>query len=512
MSAPSHVPALKLTGIDKSFGPIHANRGISVAFAPGSIHGVVGENGAGKSTLMRIVYGLEHPDSGLIEVDGKAITLRRPQDAIAAGIAMVHQHFMLVDRFTVLENIVLGTEPLFGIRRAFTKARNQLARLESEYGLALPPDKRVRDLSMGERQGVEILKALYRDAKILVLDEPTSILTHQQTERLFDILRILRDAGRAIIFVSHKLKEIMSLTDHITVLRQGEIVGELATAATDPDTLAKMMIGGAVDLGRVDGAATPGGTVLEVIGLTIVDHRGLRLVDNVDLSIRQGEIVAIAGVAGNGQSELLQALAGMLQIDSGKMIWYGRELPPIERTPSGLRRLGIAHVPEAPRRFGMVADFSAAETMILGYENLLPASDGWLLDRAEIDADCQAKMAEFDIRPGRPEQQSAAFSGGNQQKLILARELSRNPELLLIGEPTQGVDIGAVASIQARLAAVRRAGKAVLLVTADTDQVRAVADRILVMSGGRIVGELAPDAATDIRLGLMMGGVGETTI
>jgi simple sugar transport system ATP-binding protein len=509
VSPPLQGPALKLTGIDKSFGRIHANRDISVAFAPGSIHGVIGENGAGKSTLMRIIYGLQRPDAGLIEVAGKTVTLRSPQDAITAGIAMVHQHFMLVERFTVLENIILGTEPSFGMRRALTKARDQVARLGSEYGLALPLDRRVRDLSMGERQSVEILKALYRNANILILDEPTSVLTYQQSERLFEMLRALRDAGRTIILVSHKLKEIMSLTDHVTVLRQGEVVGESATATTDPDALAKMMVGGSVELGRVGGSAAPGSEVLEAVGVTIVDGRGLRVVDNVDVSVRQGEIVAIAGVAGNGQSELLRALAGMLPIDSGKIMWHGRELLSGERTPSALRRLGLAHVPEAPRRFGMIADFTAAETMILGYEGSPPASRGWVLDLTAIDVDCRAKMVAFDIKPGRPELPTAAFSGGNQQKLILARELSRNPELILIGEPTQGVDIGAVASIQARLAALRREGKAALLVTADTDQIRALADRILVMSGGRIVGELAPDAATDTRLGLMMGGVGQ---
>ncbi len=502
------MPALKLSGITKSFGSIHANRDISIAFAGGSIHGLIGENGAGKSTLMRIAYGLQQPDAGTIEVSGRAVVFRSPQDAIAAGIAMVHQHFMLVDRFTVLENIVLGTEPIFGVKTTLAKAREQIVRLDAEYGLGLSPDTRIRDLTMGQRQGVEILKALYRDAKFLILDEPTSVLTYQQSERLFTILRAMRDAGRTVILVSHKLKEIMSLTDQVTVLHQGIVVGETATASTDAATLAGMMIGGSVDLGRIGGTATPGKVLLEVSGLTITDRRGLRRVDAVDLTIREGEIVAIAGVAGNGQSELLQAISGILPISRGTIAWCGRQLTEIERRPAALRALSIAHVPEFPRRYGSVADFSAAETMILGYQDRPPTSQGYLLDRRAIAADCRTKMEMFDIRPNQPDLPTGAFSGGNQQKLILARELSQNPALLLIGEPTQGVDIGAVASIQARLAALRMAGKAVLLITADIDQIRALADRILVMSGGRIVGEIAPEAVTDTKLGLMMGGVG----
>ncbi len=502
------LPALELVGIEKSFGAVHANRGISIRFAPGSIHGLIGENGAGKSTLMSIVYGMRQPDSGTIRIDGTPVVMNGPGVAITNGIAMIHQHFMLIDRFTVLENLLLGTEPAFGMNKALSHARRRLAELESAYGLSLSPDARIRDLSVGERQSVEILKALYRDARILILDEPTSVLTPQDAERLFGILRILRDAGRTVIFVSHKLGEIMSLTDHVTVLRQGKVVGETMTRDTDQDHLAAMMVGGAVDLGRVGGKARPGAEILSVEGLAVDDRRGVRKVDGIDLSIRAGEIVAIAGVAGSGQSQLLQALAGILPIKAGALRWRGQKIDLDDWNPIAIRERGIAHVPDEPRRFGLVADFTVAENAILGYHTHPPASRGVLLDGAKIHAACDLAIADFDVRPPFSDIRTGSLSGGNQQKLILARELRRDPVLLLIGEPTHGVDIGAVAAIQARLAALRTQGKAILLVSSDLDQIRALADRILVMSGGKIVGEIAPEAATDTRLGLMMGGIG----
>ncbi len=503
----SEPPALELDGIEKSFGAVHANRGISIRFARGSIHGVVGENGAGKSTLMSIIYGLQRADAGTILVDGRPVVMERPSTAIAHGIAMVHQHFMLVDRFTVLENLLLGTESALRMDKALAQARRKLAELGETYGIRLPPDARIRDLSVGERQAVEILKALFRDARILILDEPTSVLTHEQAERLFAILRTLRDDGRTVIFVSHKLGEVMALTDRVTVLRQGRVVGETATADTDPDALATMIIGGTVDLGRIGGPAAPGDTLLSVHALRVRDRRGVRKVDGVDLAIRAGEIVAIAGVAGSGQSELLQAVAGILPTESGAILWRGRKIEPGHWEPGAVRKLGIAHVPDEPRRFGLVADFSVAENIILGYHAEPPFARYGLLEPEHILADCAAAIREFDIRPPFPEMRAGSISGGNQQKVILARELRRNPDLLLIGEPTHGVDIGAVAAIQARLATLRIRGKAIFLVTSDLDQIRALADRILVMSAGRIVGEIAPEAATDRRLGLMMGGV-----
>lgn len=509
MSVIPAAPALELIGIEKSFGPIRANRGITIAFAPGSIHGIVGENGAGKSTLMSIAYGMQKPDAGQIKVDGRPVEMTGPDVAIAAGIAMVHQHFMLVDRFTVLENVLLGTEPTAGLGQAIAKVRLQLAALARDHGLALPADTRIRDLSIGERQGVEILKALYRDARILILDEPTSVLNAQQAERLFAILKALRDGGRTVIFITHKLSEIMALSDRVTVLRHGEVVGDVATADTDQDRLAGMMVGGKVELGRIGRPVRPGAVLLEGRGLTVRDRRGVRRVDGVDLTLHAGEVVAVAAVAGNGQSELLQALAGILPLESGQILWRGRLLDRRDRRPTMLRKLGIAHVPEDPRRFGLVADFSAAESAILGYHDQPPAARRLRLDHRKITEACREKMMAFDVRPPLPQVRTGSLSGGNQQKLLLAREIERDPDLLLIGEPTQGVDIGAVAAIQARLADLRNRGKAVLLITSDLDQMRALADRILVMSAGRIVGELDPDSATGTRLGLLMGGVGK---
>jgi simple sugar transport system ATP-binding protein len=501
------IPALELIAIEKSFGSIHANRRISVKFGAGSIHGLIGENGAGKSTLMSIVYGMQQPDSGVIRIDGKTLDIPTPKAAIAAGIGMVHQHFMLIDRCTVLENLLLGTENSFALGKTLAHGRRRMKELARDYGVSLSPEKRVRDLSIGERQSVEILKALYRDARILILDEPTSVLNAEQKERLFSILRTLRDAGKTVIFVSHKLSEIMSLTDRVTVVRQGAVVGEIATADTSEAALATMMIGGHVDLGRIGGPAIPGETLLEVRGLGVSNRQGLRKIHNLDLALRRGEVVAIAGLAGSGQSELLQALAGILPIDSGQISWRGEPMDSRKWRPAALRHLGIAHVPDEPRRFGLVADFSAADSAILGYHDCAPAARGGLLDLRAIEMNCQAAMNDFDVRPPRPDIRTGSMSGGNQQKLLLAREMRRDPALLLIGEPTQGIDIGAVAAIQARLADMRARGKSVLLVASDLDQVRALADRILVMSSGAIVGELTPDDANDRNLGLMMGGI-----
>jgi simple sugar transport system ATP-binding protein len=501
-------PALELVGIEKSFGPVDANRGVSIRFARGSIHGVIGENGAGKSTLMSIVYGMRRPDSGTIRIDGQTVAMNGSGAAIANGVAMVHQHFMLVERFTILENLLLGSEPVFGMGKALAEARQRLAALQSAYGLTLPGDARIRDLSIGQRQSVEILKALYRDARILILDEPTSVLTQGETEKLFAILRRLRDAGRTVIFVSHKLDEIMALTDHVTVLRQGAVVGESLTVDTDRDRLAAMMIGHTVERGRNGAQAAPGPEVLSVRGLTVGDGRGIRYVDGIDLAVRAGEIVGIAGLAGSGQPRLLRALAGMPPIEAGEFRWRGQIVGRRDWNPVANRERGIAYVPDESARFGLVAEFTLAENAILGYERLAPASRRGLLDREKIRADCDLAIADFDIRPPLADLHAASLSGGNRQKLVLARELGRDPALLLIGELTQGMDIGAVGAIHTRLMALRAAGKGILLVSSDIDQIRALADRILVMSAGRIVGELAPEAASDARLGLMMGGVG----
>jgi simple sugar transport system ATP-binding protein len=494
-------PALELVAIDKHFGTVHANRAVSLSVAPGSIHGIVGENGAGKSTLMNVVFGFHQASSGEILVDGKAVAIHRPEDAIRAGIGMVHQHFMLVERMTVLENVVLGTVGAGPLKSQMEDARRRLDALARETGFAAPLDAVVGDLPVGTQQQIEILKALDRGARILILDEPTAVLTPQETDALFVSLRAMRDAGRTVILITHKLGEIMRLTDRVTVMRQGAVVGEVATADSSEARLAEMMVGRPVLL-RVDKQpASPGELLLQVQNLTV--GRGLQ---DVSLHIRRGEIVGIAGVAGNGQSELLEALAGMVA-STGTIEWKGAPLTPVQSSPSALRRLGIAHVPENRLKHALVAGFAAAETAILGRHHAQKLKRGLLLSRRALTAACAQMMQRFDVRPPDPRWPTAGFSGGNQQKLVLARELEPAPDLLLIGQPTRGVDVGAIEFIYRQLIALRDRGGAVLLVSSELDQLVSLSDRILVLSGGRLIGEVAPEDASEETLGLMMGGV-----
>lgn len=501
-------PALELRGIDKRFGAVHANRAISLVVGRGSVHGLVGENGAGKSTLMSIVYGFYRADAGEIFVGGRRIEVHSPQDAIAAGIGMVHQHFMLVENFTVLENVILGVEGGARLAGGLARARGELEKLARDYGLEVPLDAVVGELSVGLQQRVEILKALYRRAAVLILDEPTAVLTPQEADSLFQMLRRLRDEGKSVVLVTHKLREIMAITDRVTVMRQGAVVGEVATAATSPRELAEKMVGRAVLL-RVDKApARPGETLLAVRDLEVRDRLGVARVKQASFDLRAGEIVGIAGVSGNGQSELLEALAGIRAPSRGSILLAGHDLVAEQLDPRARRRLGLAHVPEDRLRMGVVADFSAEANAILGYHDRPAYSSrgGWLR-AAAIRAECEKKMAAYDVRPALPGLRITAFSGGNQQKLVLAREIDCDPRVLLIGQPTRGVDIGAIEFIHQRLVALRDAGKALLLVSVELEEVLALADRILVMAGGEMVGELARAEATDEKIGLMMAGV-----
>jgi ABC-type uncharacterized transport system ATPase subunit len=502
--------AIDLRGVDKWFGPVHANRDVSLAVRAGSIHGVVGENGAGKSTLMGILYGSHRPDRGEIRVRGRPVVLRSPQDALAAGIGMVHQHFMLVERFTVVDNVILGVEGGFRLGAGLARARAELARLGREYHLEVDPDARIGDLGVGQRQRVEILKALYRGAEVLILDEPTAVLTPQEADHLFEILASLRRQGKTVVLVTHKLREIRKVTDVVTVMRQGRVVATLPTAETTSEGLAELMVGRAVAL-RVDKApARPGQPVLEVSDLTVEDGWGARLVKGVSFAVRRGEIVGIAGVAGNGQSELLEALAGIRPVASGRVRWKGRELADIEpRSPRHWRRRGLSHVPEDRQRMGLVIPFAARESAILGYHRDETYNGLLRLRGTAVAAGWARQAAEYDIRPGDGLLPTSAFSGGNQQKIVLARELDHRPDLLLIGQPTRGVDIGAIEFIHRRLVALRDAGTALLVVSVELDEILALADRILVMHDGRIVGDVPRASADERQLGLMMAGVAE---
>jgi simple sugar transport system ATP-binding protein len=507
-------PAIELRGINKHFGPVHANKDVSLTVPKGTIHGIIGENGAGKSTLMSILYGFYEADSGEIWVDGNKVTIANADQAIAAGIGMVHQHFMLVDVFTVLENVMLGVEggPILAQGRA--EAREALGELEREYQLDVPMDAITGELPVGIQQRVEILKALYRGAEILILDEPTGVLTPQEADQLFRILATLKEQGKTIILITHKLREIMAITDNVTVMRQGEVVANVPTKDTDREHLAELMVGRSVLL-RVDKKpATPGETVLEVQHLDVLDRLGVRRVKDVSLTVKAGEIVGIAGVSGNGQSELLAALAGIMRPAKGDIFIDGksvREMGAIDAHV--MRRLGMAHVPEDRLHEGLVAAFQANENAILGYHTLPQFGGRVLMDGHAITQACERYMEDFDVRPPNPLLKAANFSGGNQQKLIVARELEQDPSLLLVGQPTRGVDIGAIEFIHRRLIAMRDAGKAVLLVSVELDEILSLSDRILVMFDGMIVGEVPAEEADERTLGLMMAGIrpGEET-
>ena len=504
-------PALELRRIDKHFGAVHANRSVSLTVAAGTVHGLVGENGAGKSTLMNIVYGYHRADAGEIRVHGRRADFRRPHDAIVAGIGMVHQHFMLVENFTVLENIVLGAEGGRRLARGLARARSELERIARDHGLAVPLDAVVEHLPVGLQQRVEILKALYRGADILILDEPTAVLTPQETGELFALLGRLREQGKTVIIVTHKLREIMAVTDRVTVMRQGVVVHETATRATSERALAEQMVGRAVLLRVEKTPARPGDVLLTVKDLEVCDRFGLPRVRRASFEVRAGEILGIAGVAGNGQTELLEALAGILTPTHGEIVFQGRNLVRARVGPRERRRLGLAHVPEDRLRMGVIGDFTAEDNAILGQQDRPEFSRRGFLRRAAIAAACERKLRGYDVRPPEPGRLLSAFSGGNQQKLVLAREIDGDPRVLLVGQPTRGVDIGAVEFIHRRLVALRDAGKGLLLVSVELDEILGLSDRILVMFGGEIVAELSRAEATEQKLGLLMAGVKEGT-
>ncbi|MEP3846171.1 MAG: ABC transporter ATP-binding protein [Paracoccaceae bacterium] len=506
-------PAIELRGISKAFGPVQANKDISISVMPGTIHGIIGENGAGKSTLMSILYGFYKADAGEIFIAGNKTQIPDSQAAIAAGIGMVFQHFKLVENFTVLENIILGAEDGQLLRPSLTKARKTLLELAEEYELNVDPDAVIEDIGVGMQQRVEILKALYRQADILILDEPTGVLTPAEADQLFRILERLKEEGKTIILITHKLREIMDTTDTVSVMRRGEMTATVKTAETSPPELAELMVGRKVLL-RVDKTpAQPRDVVLDVKDLRVSDDKGVQRLKGIDLQVRAGEILGIAGVAGNGQSELLEVLGGYMT-GKGIVELNGKPIDLTGKNSDGQSRRanGIAHVPEDRQREGLIMDFTAWENTAFGYHRDEAYKSGILMDNAAIKADTEAKMERFDVRPPDPRLAAKNFSGGNQQKIVLAREIERKPELLLVGQPTRGVDIGAIEFIHQQIVALRDEGKAILLVSVELDEIMGLSDRIAVMFDGEIMGERLPNATDEKELGLLMAGITDADI
>ncbi len=501
-----------MRGIHKRFGAVQANRDVSLRVAAGTVHGIVGENGAGKSTLMAVLYGFYRADAGSIEVDGRPVTIANSKDAIALGIGMVHQHFMLVETFSALDNILLGAEPDWRLHQARGRLRERLETLMRDTGLQVTLDAAVEDLPVGERQRLEILKALVRGAKILILDEPTAVLTPQETEQLFITLRRLREQGTTVLLITHKLKEIMALCNAVTVMRGGAVVLDCVIADTSVDALAEAMVGRRVQIGRQAAGAEPpaaarGAALLDARRLGWRDGLGVARLADVSLALHAGEIVGVAGVSGNGQSELLDALAGLLVPQRGALALGGERFTPAHwLEPDVARALGLAHVPEDRHRRGLVLPFAAWESAVLGYQDGARYGRAGLLDQRAMHADTETMMADYDVRPRNAELRCAKFSGGNQQKLVLAREALPRPRVLLVGQPTRGVDIGAIEFIHARLRALRDAGGAVLVVSSELDEILALSDRVVVMCGGRITGELPIEACSEAALGRLMSG------
>ncbi|RTL18078.1 MAG: ABC transporter ATP-binding protein [Burkholderiales bacterium] len=507
-------PAVRLQGISKRFGAVQANRDVSFDIAAGSVHGLVGENGAGKSTLMAILYGYYHADAGTLEVNGQPAQIANSQQAIALGIGMVHQHFMLVDTLTCLENIMLGAEGGFFLTPSKARVRARLEALMAETGLQVPLDAVVADLPVGELQRLEILKALYRGARILILDEPTAVLTPQETDQLFVTLRRLQQLGTTLILITHKLREVMSLCSAVTVMRAGQVVETRPIAGWSEASLAESMVGRKVTLGRPEGLEIKTGEVrLQATGLSLKHANGVPALKDVSLSLRAGEIVGVAGVSGNGQSELLEVLSGLRAPEGGQLDLGGQRFTPEAWLDTAQARpLRLAHVPEDRHAVGLVMSFPAWESAVLGYQNLPKYRRGAAMNHAAMQAATREMQERFDVRPRDENLGSSKFSGGNQQKLILAREIGEQPTVLLVGQPTRGVDIGAIEFIHHQLRALRDAGCAVLLVSSELDEILALADRVVVMNAGRITGELSIDECDERRLGLLMAAQEERAV
>ncbi len=498
---------LEVREVTKRFPGVLANDKVSMSLESGEIVALLGENGAGKSTLMNVVYGLLSPDGGELYYEGHPVKVRSPRHAIDLGIGMVHQHFMLVEPLTVTENIVLGNEPtkIAGVID-FSTARKAVAEISKRYGLAVDPDAVIRDLSVGMQQRVEILKALYRGAKILILDEPTAVLTPQEVRELFKVVRSLVDEGLAVVFITHKLEEVMAVADRVVVMRDGRVVGEARPSETDMAGLARMMVGRDVVFRVEKKPSVRGETILEVDGLEVLDERRLEAVRGMSFDVCAGEVVALAGVSGNGQTELVEALTGLRRPAAGSVRLSGKDITHASARQS--IEAGVSHVPEDRHRRGMVLEFDLAENMILGDHRLEPFSRHGVMKPTEIARVTEERVAAYDVRTPSIRVLGGALSGGNQQKLVLARELGRDPKLLIAAQPTRGLDVGAIEFVHQQILAERDSGKGVLLVSLELEEVQGLADRILVVYEGRIVKEFAAGEASDEDLGLYMTGGG----
>ncbi|TDO66749.1 simple sugar transport system ATP-binding protein [Kribbella sp. VKM Ac-2571] len=498
---------LELSGLTKSFGSLVANDHIDLVIEPGEIHCLLGENGAGKSTLMNMLYGLLQPDSGEIVIDGEKVQITSPSAAIKHGIGMVHQHFMLVPVFTVAENIMLGRENVrVGGVLDRKKAHALVTELSDRYGFEVDPEALVEDIPVGVQQRVEIIKALTNDARVLILDEPTAVLTPAEIDELIGVMRQLKENGTSIVFITHKLKEVKAIADKITVIRRGKVVGQAEPSASEEE-LAELMVGRAVDLVVDKEPAQPKDAVLRVEGLTVIDERGFTAVDGVDLEVRAGEILAVAGVQGNGQTELAEALLGLTPIAAGRISLDGRDLT--GRSTRQRLDAGIGYVPEDRWHDGFVDSFSVAENLVLDLFRKPPFGNGMMLRTDEIEKNAQARVEEFDIRTQGIDQPVSSLSGGNQQKVVLARELSRPLKLLVASQPTRGVDVGSIEFLHSRIVKERDNGTAVLIVSTELDEIAALADRVAVMYRGKVVGVVPADTPRD-ELGLMMAGASKS--
>ena len=515
-AAPAPTPAIRLSDINKYFGAVHANRGASIEVARGEIHALVGENGAGKSTLMRILSGMYAPDGGRMEVGGRDVTGWTTADAIAAGVGMVHQHFMLVPTLTVAENMMLGRELTKGGQLDRRRAEREVAELSRTTGLAVRPDSLVADLSVGESQRVEILKTLFRGAKILILDEPTAVLSPPEIDELWTVLRGMRSRGETIVLITHKLDEVMEISDTITVMRHGRTVDRMRTVGTNPGEIARAMVGRNVQLAMdyladenskpVERTILPSSPSLDVRNIVVNNARRLTAVDDVSFTVSSGEILGIAGVEGNGQTELLEAIAGLRAIRSGSIAIGGRDVTSLSVKERG--DAGLSHIPEDRHARGLVLEYSVAENLILGQQQRFVG--GMQLDREQILNNAVQQISAFDIRPADPGLPARALSGGNQQKIVIAREMGRAFQVLLAAQPTRGVDVGAIEFIHARLRQARDTGKAILLVSADLAEILALSDRIAVMYEGKLVTTLDRANASEEVLGpYMTGAAGE---
>ncbi len=500
--------SLELRGITKRFGPLIANDSIDLKVEAGEIHALLGENGAGKSTLMNVVYGLLQPDSGEILIDGKPLKITGPSDALAAGIGMVHQHFMLVNVFSVAENIMLGNEHVRGFGFLdLDAARNEIRRVSTEYGLDVDPDAIIEELPVGIQQRVEILRALIHNAKVLILDEPTAVLTPQETDELLAIMRNLSSSGTAIVFITHKLREVQEAADRITVIRLGKVVGEALPSATQEE-LATMMVGRPVSLTVDKEPAKPSEIILAVEHLTVRDATGRTLVSDVSFEIRGGEILAVAGVQGNGQSELAEALIGLQEFVHGSIKVDGQEL--VGASVHKSLAAGIAYVPESREIDGLVGSFSLAENLVLDLHDLPPYASGILMFPKKVKEDAVLRIAEFDVRTTGVDATASSLSGGNKQKLVLARELSRPVKLVVASQPTRGLDVGSIEFVHKRIISERDSGRAVLISSTELDEVLELADRIAVMYRGKIIAIVPPDTSR-AQLGLLMAGITNST-